>query len=83
MRLFAVLEMLAARANPIFAFDDDARELAVGFEREVLEQRELIQNVGLDGLPNFARVSDSCKISVSSLRNAACSGTPECLRSFP
>ena len=50
VRLFAVFVLVSASANPVFAFDNQARKLAVGFEGQVLEQRELIQDVGLDGL---------------------------------
>ena len=50
VRLFAVLEMFAARTDPILAFDEHAGKLSGNFRSEVFDQRELMQYVAFDGL---------------------------------
>lgn len=57
VRLFAVLEMLTTRANPVFALDEHAGKLRSDFRSEVLDQRELVEYVAFDGLLKL-RASD-------------------------
>ena len=53
VRLFAVLEMFAAGADPVLALDEHAGKLSGNFRGEVLEERELVQDIALDGLLEF------------------------------
>src|SRR5580700_5726215 len=53
VRLFAVFEMFAACPDPILALHQDARKLNRNFGREMLDQRQLMQNVALDRLLKF------------------------------
>ena len=53
VRLLAVLEKLAAPANPVLALHQNARKLVAHFLADVLQQRKLMQNVGFDRLLKF------------------------------
>ncbi len=50
VRLFAVLEQFPARPDPILALHQQARKLVSNFLREVLQQRQVVQDVRLDRL---------------------------------
>src|SRR5271154_2522182 len=51
--LFAMFKKLAASADPVLELHDETRKLAGQFAGEILQQREPVQDVGLDGLLEF------------------------------
>ena len=80
--LLAVLEKLAAPANPVLALDQDARELVAGLLGDEFQQREVVENVGFDRLLKFRARQRLLQNFGEHLAERGVLGRTDCLRSL-